>query len=436
MFDVKKYGAIGDGIAKDTQAIQRAIDECTAQGGGEVLLQDGTFLSGMICLKDNVTLRVEKDAVLLGSTDLADYPDNAASFVDAVGGIRGKCLLLIYHAKNTAVVGEGEICGRGGAEVFTKGPGQSVRPFLVRVVESEGVTFRQIRLTQAAAWCLHITRSDEVLVEGVSIHSRVNSNNDGIDVDASKNVTVRGCSIDSGDDGLCLKTTSDSPCENILMEDCEVTSAWAGFKIGTESVGDFRNVTVRNCKFYDVEGCAIKIVPVDGGCVDGITVDNIQLENCTGPIFIATGERLRAYAGASRSTYSTIQNVSITNIRGTVIDATRVATYQGKPWGNAKAEFVISGTPYVKVENITLKNLDLDLPGGILECPDPAKVPELGVEYPEFHLFGVLPTKGIYLRHAKNIRIEDMNLHFRSEDVRPLTHLEDVEGEISTRISE
>ena len=258
---------------------------------------------------NNSKIILEKNATISGSRNIEDYPDNEASFVDAVGQRRGKTLILANKIKNVSIVGDGEILGNG------SGFDMDTRPFLIRIVDCENVKIERIKLTDAAAWCLHINRCFDINIKNVSIDSHCNENNDGIDIDSSENVNVENCNIISGDDGICLKTTSERPCKNIFVKDCKVSSGWAGFKIGTESVGDFSHIRVTGCYFYDTLGCGIKIVPTDGANVSDVIISNIQMENCTGPIFIALGERLRSYAGIGRDTLSSIEDICIENVK-------------------------------------------------------------------------------------------------------------------------
>jgi len=413
-----------------TIEMQSAIDACEKDGGGTLVFPSGIYLIGTIMLKSNVTLNLEKGAVLLGSENIEDYPESPASFVDAVGHTRGRCLILAHKAKKSAIIGEGEIRGNGAA-FFEDSPHHLIRPFLVRLVECEDVTVRGVKLTDAAAWCLHLFNCDSADIDGVDIHNRVNNNNDGIDIDSSCNVRIRRCNVSSGDDAICLKTTGLMPCENILVEDCRVSSDCAGFKIGTESVGDFRNIIVRRCYFEDVFCCMLKITPVDGAQVENVTVEDIEFKNCTGPIFVSLGERLRQYAGVGRTDYSSITNLVLRNIHGSAIDFVLTRTFGGKPWGNALGEIVLSGSPCVKLKNILLQDFDIQMPGNVDYIPE-NEAPEMGTQYPEFHLFGVLPSHGVFLRHIENIRMENVHISLKNPDVRPKTACQDVDGYITS----
>lgn len=405
--------------------IQEFIDQCSENGGGKVILEKGTYVSGTLCLKDGVTLYLERGALLLGSGDIGDYPDNASCFTDAVGHKRGKALICAFGADGIGLEGEGVVDGRGG-EFPPEHPDHLIRPFLVRLVECRNVSVKGIGLRQSAAWCLHIQDSVGVRVEDISIFNRCNGNNDGIDIDGCSDVRIENCMIDSGDDALCLKSTSNHSCRNIRIKGCQVTTNWAGFKIGTESVGDFEDIEVSGCTFYDVKGCAVKVVPVDGGNVRGLYLHDLVMHNCTGPVFFSTGERLRQYFDVRRQQPGSMEQVRLERIRVHAVSA-RGGTYEGRPWGNAKGCIVLSGLKEYPLKDFLIKDCEFSMPGGMGEGPR-GPVPEMGVQYPEFHLFDPLPCWGIYVRHGQNIVFENIRMEKRGEDARPMACAEDAEN--------
>lgn len=419
MKKITDYGIFPDKDELLTEKIQYAIDN-SSESGEILLFEKGIYKTGTLFLKDNSRIQLEKGAVISGSEDIEDYPDNSASFIDGVDQKRGKTLILAHKVSNVEIKGEGEICGNG------KTLKQSTRPFLVRIVESENVSLEGIRLTNAAAWCLHLNKSSFVNVKNITINSRVNENNDGIDIDASNNVTIENCDITSGDDGICLKATADLPCEYIHVKNCRVSSGWGAFKIGTETVGDIRHIRVENCYFYDTPGGGIKMVPTDGSNLSDVYISDIKMDNCAGPIFIALGERLRKYAGVGRETFSTIKNITIKNIEADVVRAPERGIYLNEVWGNAIGGIIISGTKRNSIENLTLENITASLPGGVTEY-EKKDVRYIGDSYPEFHRMDIVPAKGIYIRDAKNVALKNIDLTFKEEDVRDITFFENAE---------
>ncbi len=417
---IEEYGAFPDTSEILTSKIQNAIDECAKKG--EVLcFKKGVYKTGTLIFRSNLSLQLEKDAVILGSENMEDYPDNEASFVDAVDQKRGKTLVLCYKGKNIKITGEGEICGNG------RSFNVPTRPFLIRIVESEGVTLDGIRLTDSAAWGLHINKSKDIFVKNIYINSRVNSNNDGIDIDSSENVFIENCDISSGDDAICIKATSDLPSCHIEARNCKITSGWAGFKIGTETVGDIYDIKVTDCYMYDIKGGGIKLVPTDGSNVSDIYVSDIKMDNCTGPVFIILGERLRKYAGVGRDTYSTMKNITIQNIDADIIKAEERGIVFDEVWGNAVGGIIISGTKKNMIKNLTLKNITSSLPGGIEEYEE-KEVRYIGADYPEFHRMDIVSAKGIYMRDVDGAVLENISLSYKKDDVRKEMAFENVCG--------
>lgn len=410
---------------EESSGIQKAIDFCSQQGGGTVILTPGNYLSGTLFLKDHVTLHLEKGAYLLGSLDFSDYPENESCFIDGINEKRGRALVLAYQAVDVGLSGEGVIDGRG--KEFSKDhPHYAERPFLVRFVECTKVNISDITLRMAAAWCLHIHDCSDVTVKGISITNRCNENNDGIDIDGCDHVSISDCMIDSGDDALCLKATSEKSCREIKIQNCQVTTNCSAFKIGTESVGDFSNIEVSNCFFYDVKCCAVKIVPVDGGNVDHLFLHDITMKNCTGPVFFSTGNRLRKYFSGCRNVPGQIHHIRMERLYADTVSA-KGRILDGKPWGNGLGGIVFSGLLGLPIEDVSIKDCEFYMPGGQMETPS-SSVPEMGTQYPEFHLFDPLPCWGIYLRNVKNMEISKVMLHKKAPDVRKIIFEEAVEN--------
>src|ERR1044072_2128793 len=207
--NILQYGAVGDGKTLNTQAIQATIDAVSKSGGGKVIFPAGEFLSGTIVLKDNVTLQLQKDAVLLGSTNVEDYK-NMDPFADGLGIDVGWALLVAVDAKHIGITGEGAINGQGTAlkaqQILTDNRPESQRwgrrPFLLRIVRCEDVRVTGVTLNYAAAWTSHYFQSRNVHIEGVKIVSHGVAHNDGIDIDGCQQVRIKDCDIVSGDDEI------------------------------------------------------------------------------------------------------------------------------------------------------------------------------------------------------------------------------------------
>ena len=293
MYTITDFGAVGDGKALNTAAIQRAIDACAATGGGRVSIPAGKYLSGTICLKSNVELHLESGAELISSLDPADMPDLMGGFEDdnRDTGWEGGCFLLARHAENVTISGFGCIDGRG-REVFYEddddgGSHESplkVRGFRPRMSFLEDVrnlTVKDVTFRDAAFWTLHMAGCRNVLIDGIRIENNERGpNNDGIDPDCCQDVIIRGCNIRCADDAIVVKTTAPmtkkyGPCANILISNCILRSHSSALKIGTETWGDICHVTMSDCI---LDNCTrgIGIWSRDGGRVHDIMIHHIS----------------------------------------------------------------------------------------------------------------------------------------------------------------
>ena len=383
--DVQKFGAIGDGKTLNTRPIQQAIDKCSKQGGGVVRIPAGQFVSGTILLKDNVTLQLDEHAMLLGSLDIADY-QAPEKFRSGNGAEMGYCFIGAVDAKNVAIKGAGLIDGRGGELLASRPKGNNARPFLMRFVRCDGVSLDSVHLQGPAAWTTHFFQCKNVAADHVNITSRGLPNNDGFDIDSSQDVRIRNCIVDSGDDSICLKTTSLMPCRNVEVSGCDLKSHWGGVKFGTESAANFENVIITNCRIHDTQG-GIKLFSVDGANVRNISLSSLTMENVNTPIFIRLGARLKTFReGDAPQSVGSISNVVIKDLKAQAIS----------PIG-----ILISGIPGHEVSAIRLENIEMKSPGGGASTEASVVLPEKESAYPEITMFGKqFPAYGLYARHV------------------------------------
>ena len=266
-FDPRDYGASGDGQRPDTAALQAAIDAAATAGGGCVYVHNGTFLCGALRLKSNVTLHIETGAILLGSSQIEDFPEQPSAYPSRSSELyTRRSLLFAEKAENVAIEGGGIIDGQGASPAFRhRGMTEGQRPLLLRFSECRKVRVKDITLKDSAMWVQDYLACDNVLIDGITVESRVNVNNDGIDIDDCSNVRISNCNIWCGDDAVCLKSTSRRGCRNVVVENCTLSTECNAIKLGTDSTGAFENVTITNCAIYDTDITGIALECVDGG---------------------------------------------------------------------------------------------------------------------------------------------------------------------------
>jgi hypothetical protein len=419
-------GAAGDGVTLNTAAIQRAIDLCHAAGGGRVVIPPGRFLTGTIHLRSRVNLHLESGAVLLGSTDrAADYPVQPPSAYRSLHDVNGfRSLIYALGQEDVSVTGAGTIDGQGG-EFAYGGHDKDGRPRILLFISCKRVRVENLRLQNSAAWMAHFLNCERVQIRGLDVWNHCNKNNDMLDLDGCREVTVSDCISDTDDDGITLKSTGPAPSENITITNCVLSSRCVAIKAGTESTGGFRNIAISNCvikptksarHFFGVpEGAsAIALEIVDGGVMDGVLISNISVEQTLSPIYIRLGNRARPHtAGAPVPGVGSLRNVMIQNLRAT---------------GAGALGQSITGIPGHLVENITLSNIRIQL-AHAGEKDDLGKVlEEKESAFPEPIMWGRLPVHGLYLRHVRDARLFDVVIEPAEGEPRPTLYAEDTPG--------
>jgi polygalacturonase len=441
IFNIKTYGAIGDGVALNSEAIQKAIDACHAAGGGMVRVPAGDFVIGTLHLKSNVTLSLDYGARLLGSQNQADYPTGNLS--PAREG-QSQCLFYAKDASNIRFEGLGIIDGRGTHVAFPRRrPGQrgDNRPRLLRFEDCENLSFSGLTFKRPAFWGLHLIDCKNIHFNAITLRFRNNNfNNDGLDLDGCENVLIENCDLETGDDAICLKS-SRNPCRNIVVRDCRMASNTAALKFGSSSHGGFIDVSVTNCYFYDCPMGAMKLALVDGGRLENINISRIVMEKVGCPIFIRLGNRGSTFGKGGKVPVGTLKNIRISDVVAEVTVEDRVkrnTVYRGvKEYTSPDVTddeksrvgpIMITGIPGHYVEDVILENIKISFPGLGTEEDVKRLVPEDEDRYPEQFFFGVLPAWGAYIRHAKNVEFKNVELTLRGEDVRQKIVLDDVEG--------
>ena len=287
-YNVVDYGAVGNKMVDDAKAIQKAIDECSAQGGGTVLLPANyTFMSGPLRLKSNVNLHLEATAVLIAN------PDESIYNLSAFGENRGEGMMWIYAngADNISITGKGTIHGNGiafmGKELDDSYELKPVttfdpRPHVLTLIDVDNLTIRDITIREGAYWTVHLIGCNGAVIDGINLLNNLKiRNGDGIDLDHSRNVRISNCHITSGDDCICLKNRREfeqyGPCHDITVTNCVMTSRSCAIKIGSENMDSIYNVVFDNC-IITRSNRGLGIQNRDEGTVTDVVFSNIIMD--------------------------------------------------------------------------------------------------------------------------------------------------------------
>jgi polygalacturonase len=427
-FNVKDYGAVGDGINLDGKAINKAIDAASAVGGGTVYFPAGNYLSGSIHLKSNISLFIDQGATIIAAPVSAanGYDEEEASvntiYQDSGHSHWHNSLIWGENLHDVSILGQGRIWGKGLYKDYVKDK-QSANK-VIALYLCRNVNIRDISVLHGGWFAILTTGVDNLTIDNVIL----DTNRDGMDIDCCRNVHVSNCSVNSPyDDGICLKSTFGlgfaRATENVTITNCAVSGFDEGsfldatykrtdslhwkdgpvgrIKFGTESNGGFKNITISNCTFNYCRGLALETV--DGALLEDVTITNITMRDIVNaPIFMRIGSRMRGPAGVS---IGELHRVIISNIV-----AYNVKSDQG---------VLITGIPNHPIKDITLKDIKLYFEGNGNAAQAKREVPEIEKGYPEPSSFGVLPAYGVFVRHVEGLTLENIELSFLNDDQRP-----------------
>lgn len=457
-YNIKTFGAKGDGKAIDSKAINAAIEAAAKKGGGTVYFPAGTYLSYSIRLKSNIALYLDQGCILRAADTSTggryDEPEpnewgDKFHYQDYGHSHWHNSLIWGENLQNVSITGPGLIDGKGLSRGFTKSEGWEemgvdARPYMqqgggnktIALKGCRNVILKDFTVLRGGHFGLLATGVDNLTIDNL----KMDTNRDGMDIDCCQNVRISNCTINSpNDDAICLKSSFAlgfaRPTQNVTIVNCQVSGYDLGtlydgsyqrknfhqvpdqegpagrIKFGTESNGGFKNITISNCVFEYCRGLALETV--DGALLEDITVSNIAMRDVVNsPFFLRLGARMR---GPSTAAVGTMRRVLISN----------VMVY------NADSHFatLISGLPDHNIEDIKFNNIriyyrPLDSPATKIQN----MVPEYEKVYPEPHKFGVLPAYGFFIRHAKNIELTNVDISFLGAESRPAFVLNDVKG--------
>jgi|TARA_B110000914_G_scaffold190290_1_gene176148 polygalacturonase len=409
--NVLEYGASGKGINYDTKAVQDAIDSTFSKGGGTVYFPAGKYLIKTVVLKSNVRLLLDNGTIILGSTEMTEFKPEYGSFRDSGGKKFGAALIYAEDAENIAIEGNGTINGQGFKKYYPNTE-EVARPSIIRFKNCKRVVVKGVTLINSAAWVQHYIQCEDLTISGVTVNSFSNKNNDGLDIESCKRVYITGCNINTEDDSIVLKTLGTEPCKDVVISDCIIGGLKSAIKTGTESIGNFENITITNCTIYGTRG--INLIAVDGGSINNVTISNISMRDSYAVIILRLAERMRPYevTEAERpKTAGTFKNIMINNVQAVNV---------------TESNDFITGIPGHYIENVTLSNVRIEYAGGGKKNDSQREIDEMITEYPKAKMFGILPSYGLFVRHAKRIYLNNVSFSYMNKDERSVLIFDDV----------
>jgi Glycosyl hydrolases family 28 len=432
-YNVRNFGAKGDGRTLDTKAVQAAIDRCNQDRGGTVLVPAGTFLIGTVELKSNVTLRIAAQGKLLGSDDGEQY--RAASVIPLKGDTTlddgNVGLIFAAHAQNITIEGPGTIDGRGSkfrsprrGVLPPSGRGGSGRPYHLLLYRCKNVRVRDIFLLASAYHSVRIIESSFVWADGIRIYNRVNTNNDGFHFISSQYVHVSNCDVQSQDDACALFGS----CRNVTITNSTFSTRWAVFRFGG---GSPENVTVSNCVIYETYGCPIKMQFGPASQAQNILFSNLVMQDVTGPISIDLNNRPPHDGHSSQpSSKGFVRNIMFNGIRARVLAEGRhfpdIALAQHYRPGETRQCIALNCVQDSYLEDVVLSDVHVTYQGGGTAEEAARQVPQIAGEYFEM---GTPPAYGLYARKVRGLTLNNVRFQVEQPDLRPavvLDHVVDV----------
>jgi polygalacturonase len=427
VFNITNYGAVGDSLTDNTQAIQKAINACSGTNGS-VVVPGGIFVSGELMLKSNMTLWVSEGATLRGSPYKSAYPEfrpNPASRVNWPGkaGELGRGFICSNGANNFTVTGGGKIDGNarvGGAPagslndcaVGDHNGTSTTRPALLYLaLGRKNISVTNIDIVNGACWGIALIECDNVTIDGINERNDFAANGDGIDIMDCHGVTVTNSTIVSVDDALCPKSCVERGVDGLTIKNVSVVTNCGGLKLGTDSYGCFKNITVTDVAMqiasWNNGNAAVELSSADGADISNIKYSNLNISGFPSFIFILNGANLRGNTPiGSLPKTGEVGNILIQNV-----DCRNMAA----PIGSIISGLVTNEKKY-PVDNVSFVNVNVQTRGGLTSVPaDPA---EYSGKYPKGGVFGNVPAWGYYIRHANNVTFTNCTQTAAPSDAR------------------
>ncbi len=412
-FNVKNFGAVGDGVTLDSPAVNSAIAAAGAVGGGTVTFPPGTYLCGSIHLTNNLTLYLSNNAVIWASSNNIDVHESSpySSYQDQGHSYFHDAMIWGENLTNLTFAGLGKIDGHKGLTTGNPSSGTPGDKALCLVMCSN-ITITDITITNGGHFGILAQACTNMFLNNVKIWEK--TSRDGFNLIDSSDVLVTNCDLQGSDDTMCLKSTyalgRKGSSRNITVVNCQILSTENNAtQFGSETVGDFTNVTFSNLTITGAGKAGIGITSQDGAVISGVTYNNITMSNCACPIFIKLDYRTTDTPNPAVGAISNISIANVVAVHSTLFSRTNTSTINGYSNTNAMTN--------VFIQNITFSNVNVSNIGGH-PAGDISIWPAENQDWQPQN-FGQWPSYGWYLRWARNISFTNCQVHFDNNDDRP-----------------
>lgn len=420
---ITDFGARTGANRNNRAQIQAAIDSASRSGGGIVRVPSpGVYFTSTIILKDNVLLEIAEGATLKGVPLVGDYPDIVPQIRTFTDTYPQRSLIYAENARNIGIIGKGVLDGNGGSLDFLIN--EDDKPYGIRFHSCRNVRYEDVFLRASGFWMMHNFNCDSLTIRNVRIVNHGYGNNDGINVDACRNVLIEGCSVDANNDPVVIKMTNPYlTAENILVRNCQLATYSRAIKIGTETQGHVRNVRVENCTVdFSKAGpfgsnfpgdLGINLSIVDGGSLDDVVIEDVDIKGVRTPITIRLGDRATLYN-------DTVPRPGVGTFRNVLLKDITITAREG-------ITSTISSINGHAIQNLRMENVDITVAGGGAELPPDFVVPENNGAKPDNDVLGEeIPAHGIFIRNVDTLIMENVCIRTQRADARPAYVFENV----------
>ncbi len=421
-FNVKDYGAKGDGKAVDSPAIDKAIAAASAANGGVVEIPSGTYLARSIHLKSNITINLQAGSKIIASGSGMDAPEPNPydDYQDFGHSHFRNALMWGENVENIAFTGTGTIDGNNKLETGENIPA-GIADKMISLKICKNVSFADLTLRQAGHFALIANGCNGLKLNRVKIFT--NDDRDGINFINSSNVELADSRVEASDDAVAFKSDyalgKTFVSENNIVRDTTILSTENNaVQFGSETCGSFRNIQFRNLNITGASKAGLGMVTMDGAIIENISFTDIKLSKTGSPIFLHVGKRSRCPGSPPAGR---IRNITYKNITGTNLTAPKDIP------GDPEYASTISGRTDSPIENITFDNVKFSVPGGHPASDANVVPPEASTTYPP-RIFGKRPAYGFWIRHATGIKFIGSEIQFDKSDGRPAFLTNDVKG--------